>query len=312
MPKRDLLGQRFGKLTVVGENPERTKINQVRWDCVCDCGETKTIVGVSLTAGLSKSCGCYKLEKIKERNEKHGHSHRGDVSPTYSRWHSLKRRCTDPTQDKRGNYYHRGIKVCDRWLESFENFLEDMGECPSPDHSLERIDVNGDYCPENCEWILLSRQAYNKRNTKIYEFDGKKLTLPEWEKETGINEGTLRSRLVDMGWSVEKALTTPANDFVCVLEYQGKSMTLAEWSKELGIDAGTLNARLKDYGWSVEKTLTTPKNGHYSTVEYLGEIKTIREWAETLGISRATLSARILNYGWSVEKAFTTPVRTAK
>jgi hypothetical protein len=271
MPKRDLLGQRFGKLTVVGENPVKYRNSKVMWDCTCDCGGKKTVMGSSLTKGVTnscgclvsknhnvdftgqrfgrlvvqkrvegvgrkkiweclcdcgvnvvlretvltsgntKSCGCLNMEKLKtgEMAKTHGHCVKGGESLTYIKWCSMKQRVKDTNNPKSAKYIERGIKVCERWLNSFENFLEDLGECPSSAYSLERIDPFGDYCPENCKWIPLAEQARNTVNTKRYTFNRESLILNEWEAKTGIKSATIRKRVEELGWSMEKALTTP-------------------------------------------------------------------------------------------------------
>lgn len=304
--KKDLLGQKFGRLTVTGENPERDNFRQVMWDCVCDCGNKTTVRGSNLRKGQTTSCGCYNLERVIETKTKHGHSPKIGESPTYIKWRSMKARCTNSNQDPNRGYVKRGIKVCDRWLNSFENFLEDMGECPEG-YSIERIDVNGDYCPENCKWIPLEEQAANKRNNRLLTFRGETLPLRHWAERMGLDEGCVRSRIIDLGWSVDKALTTPSGDYVPQIEYQGRSQSLGEWAKELGLQSSTLSVRLNKYGWSVEKAFETPVNDHLNMVEFNGKIQTVSCWARELGMKPHTLRHR-LKKGWSVEDALTIPV----
>ncbi|HDX9500141.1 TPA: AP2 domain-containing protein, partial [Bacillus thuringiensis] len=129
------------------------KKNKTMWNCLCDCGNERVVDGYSLSKGSSKSCGC--------NNIKHGMKH----TPEYNIWGLMKSRCSNLNDSGWENYGARGITVCERWLD-FSNFIEDMGERPSPEHSLDRIDVNGNYCKANCRWATHLEQAHNKRTSK--------------------------------------------------------------------------------------------------------------------------------------------------
>lgn len=126
---------------------------------------------------------------------------------TYKSWGMMKSRCTNPSYNHYHNYGGRGIKVCDRWLESFENFLEDMGERPK-NHSLDRIDVDGDYCKENCRWSTSKEQNNNRRNNHIIEFNGKSQNITAWAEELNIKVDILSRRIL-RGWSIEDTLSIP-------------------------------------------------------------------------------------------------------
>lgn len=123
----------------------------------------------------------------------------------YRIWKAMKARCYAPSQTK-GNYKRNSIQVCDRWLHSFDNFLADMGKCPFPDASIERIDNLGDYSPENCKWIHQSEQQRNRANVPIYEYGGEAHCLKEWSRILGINYDKLRGRLRN-GWSFKQAIS---------------------------------------------------------------------------------------------------------
>ena len=116
-------------------------------------------------------------------------------------------RCRNSSSPKFPHYGGRGIRVCDRWL-SFENFYADMGPRPSPDYQIERIDNNGDYCPENCCWIHKSRQASNRRSSRLLAHNGMIKTVADWAKEKGFRRHVIYDRLKD-GWSIQKAIETP-------------------------------------------------------------------------------------------------------
>ena len=117
----------------------------------------------------------------------------------------MRRRCSEPTDPDYPNYVERGITVCQQWAKSYEQFAADMGPLPSPEHTLERRDVNGNYSPDNCYWALRDVQNNNKRNNVVLELDGKRLTLSQWARELGVNYSTLRKR-IQMGWSDRETL----------------------------------------------------------------------------------------------------------
>lgn len=156
----DLTGRKFDRWEVIRKSDVRID-NRVAWICKCDCGEEKVVISTNLTRGLTKSCGCIRIEK----QIKHGHNTKERVSSEYNSWHSMKQRCENPNDDRFQDYGGRGIKVCDRW-RFFDNFLADMGEKPSPSHSIDRIDVNGDYEPSNCKWATPKEQQRNTRLQK--------------------------------------------------------------------------------------------------------------------------------------------------
>lgn len=154
--KLKLENKKFNKLTVIRYS--HTDNNKKRiWECICDCGTLTLVPTQRLQNGENQSCGCYKNEK----RITHGHTIK-KVSRTYETWSQMKKRCYNPNNDNYNLYGGRGIKVCNRWLESFENFLSDMGIRP-PNTSIDRIDVNGNYEPSNCRWATPKIQAKNKR-----------------------------------------------------------------------------------------------------------------------------------------------------
>lgn len=198
--KVDLVGQRFGKLVVVGRDtsPSGTKRKRVKWVCQCDCGNTSSVTSDNLKSGTTTSCGCAKF------TAKLIHGMTG--TPTYKAWDGMIQRCTNPNDAKYSDYGGRGISICDRW-RVFSNFLEDMGVKPEG-YELERMDNNRGYNPENCKWATRKEQNRNKRNSRLLTLGDETLCVTEWADRVGINYNTIIERL-GRGWSVEKALTTP-------------------------------------------------------------------------------------------------------
>ena len=166
---RDLTGLVFGQLTVLyrGENIPEGKYSRVTWVCQCTCGVVKPIRGVSLVRGLTTSCGCKKVV--------HGMRNH----PLYQTWRTMLHRVEDKTRVGYKNYGGRGITVCDRWRD-FPSFVEDMGEKPSPKHTLERVDNDGPYSPENCVWATRTEQSSNRRGNVLITFQGETKTVKQW------------------------------------------------------------------------------------------------------------------------------------
>jgi len=189
---KDLTGQKRHYLTIkknIGK-----KGNSYLWQCQCDCGTL-----VQYTSGqLSrvKTCGC------KITITTHGQTD----TPEYYAWVSMRQRCGYLKKGSgRKNYEGRGITVCDRWVNSFENFLADMGKRPSQKHSIDRIDNNGNYCPENCQWRTKKRQSNNRQDTLYYEYQGQTKALADWCRELGLNRHTIWGRLA-RGLSFKEAV----------------------------------------------------------------------------------------------------------
>jgi hypothetical protein len=178
--------------------------------------------------------------------------------PLYYVWTKMKARCKNPTDHKWEHYGARGIKVCDRWISSFEAFVEDMGERPEGT-TLDRIEVNGDYEPGNCRWASYEEQANNKRNTVNLTYQGRTQSLTQWAREIGISKASLQNRF-ERGWSVEKALSTPPlPQQETILTWKGKTQTLKQWAAELGLNPTAISRRLKR-GWDLDQALSTPSN----------------------------------------------------
>jgi hypothetical protein len=202
--KKDLTNQKFGRVTVIKEAGKYEKNGSYKWECQCDCGTIFIIIGYSLTKGKTISCGCYNKEKA----TKHNHNLKGKTSSTYYSWVSMKTRCYNPNHPSYDNYGGRGITVCDRWKDSFNNFLADMGERPKG-MTIDRIDNNKNYEPSNCQWASNKQQHNNKRSNHLITYQDRTQTLTQWAEELNINRATLYSRINTHRWNVAKAFTTP-------------------------------------------------------------------------------------------------------
>lgn len=202
---KDISGQRFGRLVVVGFAEHVTKKRNLHWRAVCDCGSSRIVNGASLRAGITKSCGCIQREKARaagDRTRTHGLS----GTSIYSIWDSMIQRCENPNRKDFKTYGLRGITVCERW-HTFENFLSDMGARPYG-LTLDRKDGSLGYSPENCRWATTKEQARNRPDNRILTLNGESLCLQDWAELLGINKITLQAR-VSRGWNDVRALTTP-------------------------------------------------------------------------------------------------------
>lgn len=167
MKLQDLTGRKFGRLLVVTRAERLPKAGRVLWHCICDCGQEPTVTGSNLITGNSQSCGCLHSEKAVQRgrdSKTHGHWINGKASPTYRSWLAMHGRCKHPATNGFEYYGGRGIIVCARWA-SFEHFLTDMGERPAG-RSLDRIDGDGNYTPDNCRWATEREQKLNRKIRK--------------------------------------------------------------------------------------------------------------------------------------------------
>lgn len=196
---KNLSGRRFGRLTAVSQTG-RDKWRNVLWLCQCDCGKKITTISASLQGHRTTSCGCYQ----RAVNYKHGMS----GTREHYTWRGIIDRCNNKKNSQYHLYGGRGIFVCDRWLESFNNFFADMGEKPVG-YTIERIDNNGPYAPENCCWATPTQQARNTRQNHFITCNGETLCLREWTLRLGVSISTIHYRL-KRGWSPERAVSTPA------------------------------------------------------------------------------------------------------
>lgn len=196
--RKRLIGVRFGRLIVSDVTLDK------RASVTCDCGVSKSVLIDHVERGKIRSCGCLMVE-VRDARLAAQRTHGLTNSPEMQAWQHARQRCYDPRIHNYDRYGGRGIRMCDRWLESFSNFLADMGRRPSPQHSIDRIDNDGNYEPGNCRWATAEEQASNKSNNRILTFKGQSLTLSEWSRRTGLSVSCLHRRLES--WTVERALT---------------------------------------------------------------------------------------------------------
>lgn len=197
---KDLTGQRFGRLTVIERAPSRTTGSKpvTMWRCRCDCGKITTVSSGSLERKTTVSCGCKK--------RKHGFSHKERL---YETWKNMRRRCSDPTNKRWEQYGGKGIKVCAEWSDYAAFRAWAMANGYADNLTIDRIDVNGDYCPENCRWATAKEQMNNMTKNRHLTYDGKTMTMAQWANALGVTYSTVLHR-VQRGWSVERIVSQPA------------------------------------------------------------------------------------------------------
>lgn len=194
----DITEKRFGRL--VAKEPVGQDLGgNWLWKCACDCGNQSTVKYTSLSRGKTRSCGCLAKEISSHSAVTHGMSN----TPTYRSWMCMKRRCTDSSNASYANYGGRGIKYSPHWAK-FENFLADMGIRPKGT-TIDRVDTDGDYTPENCRWADVLTQHRNTRANVMITYSGVTQTLAEWADQLGIRRNTLQKRIAS-GWSIAAAL----------------------------------------------------------------------------------------------------------
>lgn len=210
--KIDLTGMTFGRLIVIGRSNDdyinlSTKKHTRRWICECSCGNKTTVTTPQLTGGRTKSCGCLQRERTAQANTKHG----GRYDRLHSVWANMKNRCYNPNYSEYESYGGRGITVCDEW-QNYPSFAEwatnagynkylKRGEC-----TLDRIDVNGNYCPQNCRFVNMYIQANNKMNNVYITHNGESHTIADWSKKLGVKYNSLYYRIKTKGLSLENAI----------------------------------------------------------------------------------------------------------
>lgn len=211
----DLTGKTYGLLTVVGRDLTDLR-KDPRWICRCQCGTVKSLFGIQLKAGKTTSCGCKLAEQARLRATTHGKTR----TPEHRSWVSMNSRCNNKNHHAYPEYGGRGVRVCEKW-KSFETFLADMGPRPTPDHTLDRMNNDGNYEPENCRWATKLEQRLNRREPgRIVEIDGIRRRLMEWSRICGIPFDVIHKRL-GAGWDPKRAITQPRR--ITAASYRSKS-----------------------------------------------------------------------------------------
>lgn len=251
---KDLTNNRYGKLTVIKYYPKHNgKRNIYYCDCECDCGGHITTPASSLVNGKRTNCGCEsRFHGIKDKRLK-------------NIWQSMKQRCNNPKSKSYNSYGGRGIKVCSEWEHSFKDFYYwAINNGYDENLSIERIDVNKGYCPDNCKWIPIKEQAYNKQNTVRFEVDGETRTAIDLANEHNIYKDTLVSRVKNYGmslsdainWSKNKKQYSKVRNRAKKYNYKGEMLTLKEIADICGINKNTLYERIHVYHWDEERAFT--------------------------------------------------------
>jgi hypothetical protein len=234
------------------------------WRCRCKCGTVKDVQQTHLGSGKSTKCSKCSNHGVSNGRYSHGMAN----TRVYKIWADMIGRCNRPSNSAYADYGGRGITVCDSWVNSFESFYADMGDPPTPKHSIDRREVNGDYEPSNCRWATMTEQARNRRNNKILTYEGQSLCLTEWSEKTGISFAALQSR-IDRGWSVKESLTIPhghtrhpseldscvVHNLGRLIEHNGMKLNLSGWSEVTGLSRSCIRNRLRK-GWTVNDALT--------------------------------------------------------
>lgn len=197
----DLTGRRFGRLVVV--NKQGHKGRCVAWLCKCDCGAEVIVRGHSLHKGKTQSCGCIHRDQIIERNKSHGLSNKR----LYNIWGLMVQRCYNSNNTCYRLYGGKGITICNEWRQDFKTFYDwALSHGYKPNLTIDRIDNNKGYYPENCRWITMKEQSNNRSTNRYLELNGEKHTISQWSEILGVGKGCIESRL-RRGWSIERTLT---------------------------------------------------------------------------------------------------------
>jgi hypothetical protein len=200
---KDISGETFGRLTAIAP-VNRTPRGGIKWLCICKCSSESIVASGNLRSGSTQSCGCLAQDQLSAKQTTHGMS----KHPLYITWISMKKRCYNKNYKYFKYYGGRGIRVCTYWKSSFPNFLADMGERPDG-LTLDRIDNDSDYTPENCRWATRRMQSNNTRHNRFITHNGLTLTLAQWNRR--LNGSTIVQDRIKNGWSEKRAVTEPVN-----------------------------------------------------------------------------------------------------
>jgi hypothetical protein len=244
-----LIGKTFNRLTVLGV-AGKDKRGATLFLCKCSCGQTTTALAYKLRSGEKKSCGCLSKEMAKKRLTKHGEC----GTRLHVLWKSVKSRCYNKNNLNYKNYGGRGIKMYEEWksnFTSFRDFMLSIGydeTLPTGEQTIERIDVNGDYEPNNCKLISKREQNYNKRNNHYVTYKGETKTVSELAEEYGIDVDIILNRINHFGYTIEEAIERPIIHKprkVPTYTIDGVTKTKREWAKEVGLSYSQLKSKTR-------------------------------------------------------------------
>ena len=270
------IGDRFGRLTVIayaGHERSKNGSSKLLIKCKCDCGNVIITRSNNLTRGDTKSCGCYSKEVARETHlgKAYSYKHGGTMyNPRlYKVFIAMHQRCENPNARYYNRYGGRGIYVCEEWsgengFPNFRDWAMNNGynaEAPIGECTINRIDNNGPYCPENCEWVNMKAQMNNTSMNKYITCNGETRTLQEWSDKLNIDTSTIQNRL-NSGWSAEKALTTPVADHVHNIDYNGNNYSISDWCYIFGLAPSTISSRIERYGMDDPHKILLYNNGY--------------------------------------------------
>lgn len=253
----DFKGKRFGALTVVGLDPDYIgkTYNANHWIFVCDCGNSISRAPSRVLNGHTKSCGCRKL--------KSAYVHGCANDAFYHTWWSMMQRCYNKEHHNYLNYGDRGISVCEEWhnVEVFVAWAHATNPSRKGGMSLERKDVNGIYCPENCTWVSYKDQANNRRSNVTYTINGETKTFTQWCDYYEISSEVVWQRINKLGWTITEAFATPPrskNKKIRLVEIGGITKSVTDWCKHYRVHPSTVYSRIKG-GYTIEEAIVMSK-----------------------------------------------------
>ena len=320
----DWIGKKFGKLSVleIVRDRDSSGNSRIMWKMRCDCGNEIIIAPSKVTTSGQKSCICSKSESARKNSTIHGESH----TRLFSIWVNMRDRCNNPKNKRYHRYGGRGISVCEEWNSDYKPFADwSRSNGYSDELTIDRIDVNGDYCPDNCRWVDMKTQQRNRSDNRLVGINGETKTLAEWCEQYGTSYSMVFNRIVNMGWEPERAIKTPSGGLGAnqvtfhpelakkeverkyhivnrYVDVDGEKLSLRAACEKMGIPYKAVHLRITRYGMTVEEAISKPFKDNSQSLH--------RKCVEH-GMPYQTVVARIKS-GWSEERALTEPVRKTR